>query len=133
MTKFGPPEQFDFLRPAEWSIWRRRFDRYRVASKLDKDSGEVQVNTLLYAMGREAEAIYDSFVFSNSEESDEEEEDDQRQRSKLDYSRVIQKFSDHFVPKHNVIHERAFFYKRVQMPDESVEVFVRSFYELAQY
>ena len=42
-------------------------------------------------------------------------------------------FCDHFVPKRNVIHERACFHKRAQKPGESVEAFVRNLYELAQY
>ena len=65
MAKLGPPEKFDFTCPGQWLMWRRRLDRYRVATKLDRDSGVVQVNTLLYAMGSEAEAIY-SFVFDQS-------------------------------------------------------------------
>ncbi|CAL9690511.1 unnamed protein product [Knipowitschia caucasica] len=105
MAKFGPPETFDFSKQAEWPIWRRRFDRYRVATKLDRDSGEVQVNTLLYALGREAEPIYDSFVYSDSE--DENSDDEERTQSRFDYSKVIAKFTEHFVPKRNVIHDRA--------------------------
>ena len=58
MAKLGPPEKLDFTRPAELPMWRRRFDRYRVATKLDRDSGVVQVNTLVYAMGSEAEKRY---------------------------------------------------------------------------
>lgn len=134
MAKFGPPEQFDFSKPADWPIWRRRFDRYMVATKLNQDSGEVQVNTLLYAMGREAEAIYDSFMYSDSDSDNEEgNEGEERTSSMFDYSKVIAKFTEHFVPKRNVIHERACFYKRAQKPGESVEAFVRSLYELAQY
>lgn len=110
-------------------MWRRRFDRFSVASRLDKDSGEVQVNTFLYAMGSEVEAIYDSFVYDDGGEVDSEEE---RVRPELDYNTVIAKFSDHFVPKRNVIHERACFHKRAQKRGESVEAFVRSLYELAQ-
>ena len=126
MAKFGPPEPFDFTRPAEWPMWRRRFDRFRIASKLDKDSGEVQMNTLLYALGRDAEAIYESFVY------DEDQLEDDAQ-PELDYMTVMEKFTDHFVPKRNVIHERACFHKRVQKTGESVEAFVRGLYELAQY
>ena len=116
-------------------MWRRRFGRFRVASKLDRDSGEVQVNTLLYAMGREAEAIDDSFVYDDAEEEDDDDDDGEagRSRPELDYDTVIAKFSDHFVPKRNVIHERACFHKTAQKPGESVEAFVRSLYELAQY
>ncbi|KAK0133586.1 hypothetical protein N1851_030913 [Merluccius polli] len=103
MAKLGPPESFDFTRPAEWPMWRRRFGRFRVATKLDRDSGEVQVNTLLYAMGREAEAIYDSFVYDGAEEDDDVDDDGEagRSRPELDYDTVIAKFSDHFVPKRN--------------------------------
>ncbi len=100
MAKFGPPEAFDFARPAEWPMWRHGFDHFRVVSKLDKDSNEVQVNTLLYAMGREAEAIYDSFEFGNANEHPS-------------YTEVMDKFNDHFVPKRNVIHDRACFHKHV--------------------
>lgn len=115
MAKFGPPEQFDFSKPADWPIWRRRFDRYMVATKLNQDSGEVQVNTLLYAMGREAEAIYDSFVYSDSDSDNEDgNEGEERTSSMFDYSKVIAKFTEHFVPKRNVIHERACFYKRAE-------------------
>ena len=116
-------------------MWSRCFGRFRVATKLDRDSGEVQVNTLLYAMGREAEAIYDSFVYDGAEEDDDVDDDGEagRSRPELDYDTVIAKFSDHFVPKRNVIHERACFHKRAQKPGESVEAFVRSLYELAQY
>lgn len=51
MAKFGLPEPFDFTHPAEWPIWQQRFSRFHVASKFDKESGEVQVNSLLYFMG----------------------------------------------------------------------------------
>ena len=108
-------------------MWRRCFDRFQVALKMDRDSGQVQVNTLLYTMGREAEVIYDSFVYDDGEDDDYGGEE--RGRPELDYDMVIAKFSDHFVPKRNVIHERACFHKRAQKPGESVEAFVRSLYE----
>lgn len=62
-------------------MWHHHFDRYQVALKLNKDSGEVQLNMPLYAIGREAEAIYNSFV-------------------ELDYTKVMK----NSVPKHNLIH-----------------------------
>lgn len=84
-------------------------------------------------MGREAEAIYDSFAFDVVEEEGDDDGSEARGRPELDYDIVIAKFSDHFVPKRNIIHERACFHKRVQRSGDSVEAFVRSLYELAQY
>ncbi|KAG7504467.1 hypothetical protein JOB18_009516 [Solea senegalensis] len=65
-------------------------------------------------MGREAEAIYDSFVFDDTEEEDDGDEAE-RGRPELDYDVVTAKFSDQFVPKRNVIYDRACFHKRAQV------------------
>ena len=52
-------------------------------------------------MGSEAEHIFKSFNF-------EEEE------TRSGINKVIEKFDEHFVPKHNVIHERVKFHQRIQ-------------------
>ena len=57
MAKFSPPETFDFSRPIAWPEWKERFLRFRSATKLNKEVGEVQVSSLIYAMGREADKI----------------------------------------------------------------------------
>ena len=107
MAKFGPPEPFDFTHPAERPVWMQRFSRFRVASKLNKETGEVQVNSLLYSMGRDMEPIYGSFVFPAATEAIPHPE--------FDYDVVVEKFNEHFVPKRNVIHDRACFHKRIQV------------------
>lgn len=122
MATVGPPEQFDFTEPAEWPIWRQRFFRFRVAAKLDKESGEVQVNSLLYSMGRDAEPIYGSFVFPAATETKNPQ-----------FDLVVRKFDEHLVPKKNVIHECAFFHRRSQRAGETVEAFVQRLYELTQH
>lgn len=63
MAKFSPPESFDFSHPELWPKWMQHFHRFRIAMKLDKESGEVQVCTLLYSLGKEAEHIVSTFVY----------------------------------------------------------------------
>lgn len=91
MAKFNPPESFNFERPSDWQAWRQRFTRYRLAAKLDKEDGVVQVSTLIYVMGGEAENIFKSFSF---EEPDEDGLDESE-----DYKTVLAKFDGHFIPK----------------------------------
>ena len=45
-----PPEKFAF-KPENWLKWIQRFERFRKATGLDKQTGENQVNTLIYTMG----------------------------------------------------------------------------------
>ena len=119
MAKFHAPESFDFTQPSAWPVWRQRFARYRIATELDKKDGEIQVNTLLYAMGKEAEPIFSTFTFPDGLE---------------DYfGETLKRFDEHFVPKRNIIHERACFHRRQQQQGESVEAFVRHLYQLAEY
>ena len=119
LAKFSPPEQFDFHKPEAWPDWKQRFARYRVASLLTEDNEVEQVNALIYSMGAEAEHIFKSFTFTAVGDSDK-------------YNVVMAKFDEHFIPKRNVIYERAKFHSRAQLPGESVEAFVRQLYELAE-
>ena len=73
----------------------------------------VQVSSLIYSRGIQAENIYSSFVFDTDDD-------------KNDYDIVLCKFDEYFVPKKNVIHERLIFQSRDQKEGENVESFVRS-------
>lgn len=66
MAKFGPPEQL------------RRFIRFQSALNLGNESGEVQVNSLLYSIEKEAEPIYESFVYAGDGEEENPELDGHR-------------------------------------------------------
>ena len=52
-----PPVSFNFAKPDEWPKWNERFEQYRVASGLSKDSDARQVSTLLYCLGEVAEDV----------------------------------------------------------------------------
>ena len=52
-VRLQPPESFDFKRPDEWPRWKKRFQQFRSASTLNRESEDRQVNTLLYCMGEE--------------------------------------------------------------------------------
>ena len=50
MAKLDPPPKFTF-KPTEWLEWIEEFGRFRTATKLHKEDGDVQRDSLLYAMG----------------------------------------------------------------------------------
>ena len=103
MSKLPPPDNFDFTRPSLWPTWKTRFQRYRLATKLDQERGEVQVSTLIYTLGVEADRIFQSFVFEPPNENSD---------SANDFDTVLQAFENYFIPRRNVIHERAKFHQR---------------------
>ena len=83
------PELFTFTRPEEWDKWIRRFERFRMAAGLEEKGEEVQVNTLIYSMGDEADDILRSFSLS---------EEDKK------YAPVKAEFDRHFTKRRNVIY-----------------------------
>ena len=117
MAKIQRPAEFDFTRPSEWPKWRDRYTRYAIASKVAKEEGEIRVNDLVYTMGSDAEPVIKSFKLTEAQ--------------KNNYEYVLGKLNTYFVPKVNVIHERAVFNERVQEPNETVEAFVRALYVLS--
>ena len=63
--KVSNPEQFDFPKPEGWQKYVQRFERFRRASGLIDKDGTIQVNTLIYCMGSEADEIFSSFQLSD--------------------------------------------------------------------
>ena len=120
MAKFEPPVKFDFTNPSHWPEWKQRFLRFRQATKLDRDDHEVQVSSLVYTMGADAEHIYMTFPAPTAAHP-------------MTFDGVIAYFDAHFVPKRNTIYERARFRSRVQLPGESVECFIRALYDIAEH
>lgn len=117
--KVSNPDQFDFSKPESWNKWIQRFERFRVASGLGEKDGTTQVNTLIYCMGSEADEIFSSFNLTN----------DDKKKFKV----VKEKFDGYFIPKRNVIFERAKFNKRVQTTEEPVDHFITALYTLSEH
>ena len=69
-------------------------------------------------MGPEAEEIFASFTFTAAADKD-------------DPDIVMGKFDAHFVPKRNVIFERAKYKRRSQTDGESIEAYVRSLFVMS--
>ena len=78
----------------------------------------VQISSLICAMGPEAEKRYTTFTGMDDNTT---------------LQQVLAKFDEHFVPRVNVLHERALFYFRAQQPDENVDTYVRKLYELSEH
>ena len=116
--QISPPEQFNIDQPENWAPWIRRFERYRLASKLNDESEKSQVNMLMYLLGDKADSILSSFRL-NEEQSNS-------------YDTVKQKFQDYFNVRHNVICERAKFNLRKQEVGESVDDFLTSLHTLVE-
>ena len=57
MAKFDPPAKF-FFKANEWDSWIQEFQRFRTASKLNKEDGDVQRDSLLYCMAEQLMATF---------------------------------------------------------------------------
>ena len=126
MPKFNPPDSFQFDKPADWPEWKQHFLRFRSATKLDRETPTVQVSSLVYAMGREAQKIYSSFQLATTVPAAPTGADADN------FGLVMKRFDAYFIPKRNVIHERAKFHLRVQQAGENAESFYRSLMELSE-
>ena len=115
MSKFRAPDSFDFSQPAHWEEWITRWTRFRAITKLDTETEEIQVSSLLYTMGPQSETVLDALRLSA---------DDQQH-----YEIVLAALNAYLKPKKYVIFER--FYRRNQMTGEPAEQFIRALYELA--
>lgn len=114
-----PPGKFDFANTKEWQRWMKRFERYRIASGLDKQSQKFQVNAFMYAASDDTEDILNVLPLMEAQ--------------KQLYQAVTEAFTTHCVSKRNVIFERACLNRRNQEPGESVESFITAVHTLAEH
>ena len=111
-------EQFDFAQPDNWPKWKKRFEHYRAASGLDKESDERRVSTLLYCLGDSADDVLTS---TNIVAEDRKK-----------YASVLAKFDEFFGVRKNVIFERAKFNCRNQLLGESAGKYITALYHLVE-
>ncbi|XP_054866332.1 cadherin-6-like isoform X3 [Amphiprion ocellaris] len=102
-----PPEKFSF-KNEDWPKWMKRFERFRVASGLDTQADENQVNALIYTMGEETEDILVSLHLTAEQASE--------------YDTVKEKLDAHFIARRNVIFERAKSNQRQQEMDNPQQI-----------
>ncbi|XP_021340612.1 uncharacterized protein K02A2.6-like, partial [Mizuhopecten yessoensis] len=114
-----PPENFTFSKPEEWPKWLKRFERFLVASELISKDESIQVNTLIYAMGNDAEDIFHSFALTVD--------------GSKTFQTVVDRFQAHFVTRRNTIFERAKFNHRKQNEGESADNFITALYTLIEH
>lgn len=79
----------------------------------------MQVSTLLYTHGKKAAQVFCTLCFEVGEDDE-------------DYYMVLEKLNSYFVPKVNVIHERARFYLCSQKKVEFAEEYILMLSELAE-
>ena len=109
-----PPAPFCFTKTDEWQKWKRRFEPYRIAKKID----ECQASTLLYCLGPDSDDVLTTTRIS----------DDDRKK----YSKIIEKLDEYFKVRHNVIFERARFNRWNQQLGESADNYITALHQLAQ-
>ncbi|UYV80333.1 hypothetical protein LAZ67_18002479 [Cordylochernes scorpioides] len=113
------PEPFNFSNPGDWPKWIRRFERFRQASGLINNPENEQVNMLVYCMGDNADDILLSCKIASHQLEN--------------YGKVIECFESHFIPRRNIIYERARFNQRCQQEGEKVNEFITALHSLAEH
>lgn len=117
MAQYRSPAPLNFQEP-KWDVWRSQFETFSKVTKLNKESQEVQVASLKYCMGPEAEEVFKTFDFKAEEA--------------VTFSFVIKKFEDYFKPKVNVIRLRRIFQRRIQNSTENEEAYLRALFTAAE-
>lgn len=117
MAQYRSPAPINFEEP-KWDHWKSQFLTFRKVTKLHTDEEDVQVASLKYCMGPEAEEIMATFGLNSTDEK------------KFDV--VLKKFDEYFKPKVNVIRLRRLFQRRMQLTTENEESYLRTLYNAAQ-
>ena len=102
-----------------WEKFKRQFQNYRVASRLDKEPNEFQSAVILATVGKDAMDIFAGFKF-------EQEADMQ------DLGKIMEKFEDFCVGETHEAYESYKFHLRRQELSETIEAYIFSLRQLAK-
>lgn len=117
MAQYRSPTPLNFEEP-KWDAWRSQFMTFRLVTKLNEENEKVQIASLKYCMGMEAEEIERTFNLTEEERNV--------------FNTVLTKFDEYFKPKVNVIRMRRIFQRRTQQANENEESYFRALYNAAQ-
>lgn len=101
-----------------WKLWKQKFKLFLLASGKSTKSDEVKVAILLNFLGDEGLHIYNTFEYDEGE-------------SDIKLDTVLKKFDAYCEPIKNVVYEHFKFFKRDQLPDESVDNFITGLKQLS--
>lgn len=102
----------------KWRLWKQKFELYLLASGKCGKTDEVKIAILLNLLGDEAIQIYNTFEFESTED-----------KKKLET--IIAKFEAYCNPLKNLVFEHYKFFKRDQLPDETLDQFLVALRQLA--
>ena len=66
-SQIRSPDKPDSKKPEEWKRWIERFECCRIAAGLDAKEAKVQINTVVYAMGGNANEFFKSFELTEED------------------------------------------------------------------
>ena len=117
MAQYRPPNPLNFAEP-NWPKWKAQYETFRLLTDLGSKEEEIQVASLKYCMGPEAEDVIKTFNLSAAEVKK--------------YKTVLDRFDSYFTPRKNVLRLRRTFYRRFQKPQEDTEGYLRALFVAAE-
>ena len=84
MAQYRPPQPLNFVEP-NWDRFISQFQMFRLLTELDKKSEPIQIASLKYCMGPEAEDVFKTFNLSEADAGK--------------YELVVDKYKGYFSPR----------------------------------
>ena len=100
-----------------WKLFRREWKFYELAAGIHRKADEVRVASLLNVVGKEGLDMYETFQWEDTSHA-------------LKIDKVLEKFEERCVPARNETYERFVFFKREQLPSESLDCYVTALMKL---